>query len=55
MSKTICHCFNVTEEDIIKAVKGGATTVAAVQEETNAGNGCGSCVEAITKVVEANI
>lgn len=55
MSDIICHCFNVSKEDIIKAVKDGATTVEAVQEETNAGKGCGACLNAIEKIVEANV
>jgi len=55
MSEIICKCFNVNKEDIIEAIKAGATSVELVQEATNAGNGCGTCMDKVTEVVEANL
>lgn len=55
MSDIICNCFNVSKEDIVEAIKAGATSVKEVQEATNAGNGCGTCMDAVKEVVEANL
>lgn len=38
MSK-VCLCRGVTEEQIIKAIKEGATTFGKVKDETGAGTG----------------
>ena len=55
MTTIICHCFNVTDDDVVNAVKAGATSVEEVQELTNAGYGCGSCREDITRLVLENL
>lgn len=52
MSEEICHCFNVTKKEIEDAVDGGAKTVEAVGEKTNAGTGCGSCQENIQEIID---
>jgi NAD(P)H-nitrite reductase large subunit len=39
MSKIICRCEEITEEEIIKAIKDGATTVDEVKKFTRAGMG----------------
>lgn len=48
----VCGCFNVTEEEIRKAVKNGAHTVEAVGEATNAGTGCGGCLSQIQEIID---
>ncbi len=54
MSNLICKCRKVTEEEIVKAIKNGATTVEAVGEVTKAGTGCGGCKPKIQKLIDAN-
>ncbi len=54
MSNVICSCAGVTEEDIIKAVKNGATTFEAVGEATEAGTICGVCEDDVKKIIEEN-
>lgn len=43
MSRVLCQCLNVTEGEIKRAIRAGATTVDAVGEQCEAGTGCGSC------------
>lgn len=35
----VCLCNNISEEEIVKAIKEGATTVEAVKEKTGATGG----------------
>ncbi|WP_392340643.1 molybdopterin-dependent oxidoreductase [Moritella marina] len=50
-SRMVCACHQVTEYDIIEAVKAGADTVAAVGGCSKAGTGCGSCIPEIKRVM----
>lgn len=53
MSETICQCFDVTREEIEKAIKeNGLKTVEEVGEATNAGTGCGGCQEQIQEILD---
>ncbi len=54
MSEIICNCTGVTEEEIVKAVKNGATTFEAVGEATEAGTICGGCEEEIQRIIDEN-
>ena len=48
----VCRCYGITEEHIREAVEeDGCTTVEAVQDETMAGRGCGSCRDDVERVV----
>ncbi|RRF91102.1 MAG: (2Fe-2S)-binding protein [Coriobacteriaceae bacterium] len=51
MSKKFCNCRDVTYADIMKAIRGGATTADEVSRVTGAGTGCGRCREALDYVV----
>jgi len=56
MSK-ICSCRGITEKEIIKAVKAGATTYHDVKEVTGAGTGgCrgDKCKDKIKKIIKEN-
>jgi bacterioferritin-associated ferredoxin len=44
----ICHC--VTERAVREAVRKGRATVAALQQRTRAGTGCGSCLAVLADV-----
>lgn len=50
----ICYCLNISEADIVKAVKDGATTLEAVQDVTGAGTACGACLGEIEEIIEKN-
>lgn len=51
--KVICHCFNVTEKEIEKAVlENGLKTIEDVTNFTKAGGGCGMCQEEIQSIID---
>ena len=50
--KKICYCFNVSVEDIERAIENGADTFEKVQSVTNCGKGCGSCLAEAKAVVD---
>lgn len=52
MDKKICYCFNVSVEDIARAIENGAKSFSDVQKVTNCGKGCGSCLAEAKAVVE---
>lgn len=51
--KIVCHCFNVSEETIIKAIRANhLKTVDDVTHFTKAGGGCGRCKGDIQKILD---
>lgn len=51
--KIVCHCFNVSEETIIKAIRANhLKTVDDVTHFTKAGGGCGRCKGEIQKILD---
>ncbi len=50
--KNICYCFNVSVEDIERAIENGATSFDEVQAVTNCGKGCGSCLSKAKATVD---
>lgn len=51
-NKKICYCFNVSIADIERAIENGAHTFQEVQDVTNCGKGCGSCLAKAKSVVD---
>ena len=52
MSEIICHCFEVSREEIENAIREkGLKTVEEVGEATNAGTG-GGCQEQIQEILD---
>jgi bacterioferritin-associated ferredoxin len=51
----VCHCAHVSERSINKALLRGATTVAAVAQETGTGRGCGCCVSTLKRLIEEHL
>lgn len=52
-NETICNCFGVTRGEIMDAIKQkGLKTTEEVSEATDAGTGCGGCVEDIQKILD---
>ncbi len=50
-AKIVCHCMNVSDEEIEDAVLDGARTYLEIQERTKAGTVCGQCKEDILKLM----
>ena len=49
----ICNCMGVTRGEIIDAIKTkDLVTVEEVKDETEAGTGCGSCIEDIEAILK---
>lgn len=51
-NKKLCYCYNVSVDDIKRAIENGASNFDEVQEATNCGKGCGSCLAEIKSVVD---
>jgi bacterioferritin-associated ferredoxin len=44
VSRVVCHCLNVTEDNVIEAITTLALrTVKDIQKHTGAGDGCTAC------------
>ncbi len=54
-SAILCSCINVSKEDIVSAVKEGATDMAAIKTCTKAATGCGGCSTLITQVLNCEL
>ncbi len=51
-SQTVCHCYDVTKDEIIKAIKeNGAKTFDDISKITSAGLACGRCKGAIENII----
>lgn len=50
--RTVCFCHNVSLSELLTAIRGGARTLAAVQEKTRASTGCGGCEWEVLAVLE---
>ena len=51
VDKIICHCKQVSFDDIRRAMVDGARTVKDIQKITGAGTGCCGCIEKIEKIL----
>jgi len=51
----ICQCNEVTEKEIVRAIKKkGATKLEHIQRLTGAGTNCGRCIPVINRLLEEN-
>ena len=49
----ICHCNGIMKSEIVKAIKEkGLKTLEEVQEATEAGTGCGGCIDDIEEILK---
>ncbi|MDG5816715.1 Fe-S cluster assembly protein NifU [Chitinispirillales bacterium ANBcel5] len=54
--KVVCTCFNVTDQEIIRAIKeNNLKTVDDVTNFTKAGGGCGGCLEEIEEIINSTL
>jgi bacterioferritin-associated ferredoxin len=51
----VCHCRGVTDRQIRRLVKDGASSTREVARATGAGMRCGGCRSNVTKVVNAAV
>lgn len=51
-SPIICHCFSISEKEIIDAINNGAKTFDDVSKITSAGLACGRCKDAILNIIK---
>ena len=51
----VCHCRGVSDRQIKRAVKNGASSLREVGRATGAGMRCGGCRESVAKVVAETI
>jgi len=52
-AKVICHCLNVTDEEIKEQVADNVTTFEALQERTKISTGCGKCKDEAKQLFES--
>ncbi|MDR3596711.1 (2Fe-2S)-binding protein [Clostridium sp.] len=50
--QVVCGCNGVTVQNIKDAINGGAKSFEEVQEITELGNACGSCIDDAKELVE---
>ncbi|BBP43736.1 nitrite reductase large subunit NirB [Thiosulfativibrio zosterae] len=51
----ICSCYDVSKGEIATAVKGGCCTLSDIKATTQAGTGCGGCVQLVTSVMNSEL
>lgn len=52
-AKVICHCLNVTDEEIKEQVADNVTTFEELQERTKIATGCGKCKDEAKQLFES--
>lgn len=53
--KVLCPCFQITKDDIKKAISQGATSFKDVKRMTNASQKCGHCKCEVKKYTEKKL
>jgi len=51
----VCHCRAVSDRTIRASIRGGATTVDEVAEDTGASACCGGCEPTVTQILEQEL
>jgi len=47
----VCHCHQVSDREIRRAISDGAHSIDAISEICGAGSGCGGCVSEIASLL----
>ena len=55
MSRTLCQCLLVSEQEVLATIRAGARTVDEVGERCDAGTGCGSCRGGIELMIQQEV
>ena len=51
----VCICSRVRECEIRRVIRAGAHTEDAVGDECGAGTGCGTCLDRVADLIEAEV
>jgi nitrite reductase (NADH) large subunit len=51
----VCFCHRVRLDEIVKAIRGGSTTLEKVQADTAASTGCGGCEYDVIEILEKEL
>ena len=54
-SAQLCSCYDVSKGDIINAVESGCCTMADIKATTEAGTGCGGCIQLVNNVLNSEL
>jgi NifU-like protein len=54
-SRIVCHCLDVTEEDIKMEVLEGVKDFDSLQKRTKVGTGCGKCIDEVKSLLNVYI
>ncbi len=54
-SAQLCSCYDVSKGDIISAVESGCCTMADIKASTQAGTGCGGCIQLVNNVLNSEL
>ena len=54
-NEIICHCEEITYQEILDAIKAGAKSVVEITDLTDAGIACGTCIETLEEILEEEI
>ena len=53
-SMIVCLCYGISDSQIKKIIKDGATNVETIQKKCPAGQSCGSCVQFLNELINEN-
>lgn len=48
----VCHCFQISEPEILAAIHNGAASISEVLAATNATGACGACALSIERMLQ---
>ncbi|MFK7822549.1 MAG: bacterioferritin-associated ferredoxin [Oligoflexales bacterium] len=51
----VCLCNAVSDKQIKKAISDGASSVEEVQQVSNVGKNCGSCIFAVQEIIDREV
>ncbi|NRA43958.1 MAG: (2Fe-2S)-binding protein [Oligoflexales bacterium] len=51
----VCLCNAVSDKQIKKAISDGASSVEEVQQVSNAGKNCGTCIYAVQEIIDREV
>ncbi len=55
VSRTLCQCMLVSEQQVLTTIRAGARSVDEVGERCDAGTGCGSCRGGIELLIQQEV
>ncbi|MFM7148483.1 MAG: bacterioferritin-associated ferredoxin [Gemmataceae bacterium] len=54
-NRIVCHCLQVTEDQLIKAISGGEIrSWRDLKEATGAGDGCTACLHELRRLIDSH-